>query len=428
MPSETVMDNVEQRSFGVNVEELPKNFLEAIKVTKSLGVRYLWIDALCIIQDSGEDWSREAGKMASVYAGAKVVLSLLDASSSTAGFLSPNRVPLGAVNDVYVVQKAFREIYDYLEGCPLTTRGWCMQERLLAPAVLHFGEERMFWECLKTFASEDGKEVNGWSTGHVMGLFISVRVRMGTSSDHQWKDWYTLVEEYTTRNFTFSKDKLPAIAGAAALFQEKPTPATYVAGLWKEDIARGLLWGAHYSHVPGRKVWGYSSADKCSELFVPPDQERQRAPSWSWAALDGQVDHWALRIGPGEDWYEVLSVTTEGAENALTQQNVSGSVRIRGPMEHMLYHPPEPNGSVGFLTFAGKEGPEAKKFNGCVLDLDRMQPRTCWALIACRSNRDRFMLVLEERGDGSFKRIGFCTAYGVEFGPKRFAKREVLIT
>lgn len=431
IPSITIKDNVEQRSTtGINTEGLPKNFRDAIEVTKALGVRYLWIDALCIIQDSPEDWSKEAGKMATVYAGAKIVISLLDAGSSTAGFLNPDRVPLAIVNDLYAVQKVFPQIYEYLEGCPLTTRGWCMQERLLAPTLLHIGKERMFWECLKNFVSEDGTEESGQSTGHVMGLFIALRARMGNSSEHQWKDWYTLIEEYTTRQFTFTIDKFPAIAGAAEFFQSGTKSATYVAGLWKEDIQRGLLWGAHYYHVPGRKLWGYSSADKCNELFEPPLQQKQRAPSWSWAALDGQIDHWSNRIGPGENWYEVLDVTVEG-ENELARQNVSGSIRIRGPVAHMSYNLPKPGGSVGFLTFVNEgkgEDQGAVEFNGCILDLDRMNPRTCWALIATGSNQNRYMLVLEEREDGSFKRIGFCTAYNVNYDPKRFSMREVLIT
>ncbi|KAK1963005.1 hypothetical protein LY78DRAFT_562375, partial [Colletotrichum sublineola] len=92
--------------------------------------------------------------------------------------------------------------------------------------------------------------------------------------------WYQLVEEYTTRKLTFGADKLPALAGLAALFKSllhSNSLPTYVAGLWREDIANGLIWGAKYNHVNGqRRHFGYTPSDL-------------RAPSWSWASVDGEV-------------------------------------------------------------------------------------------------------------------------------------------
>ncbi|KAK8103123.1 hypothetical protein PG984_016269 [Apiospora sp. TS-2023a] len=90
IPSSTVTSNLATRiKHGLPLDQLPRNFLDALAVTRALGLRYLWIDSLCIIQDSPSDWSVEAGKMALVYAGAAVVVSALEARASTVGFLHP---------------------------------------------------------------------------------------------------------------------------------------------------------------------------------------------------------------------------------------------------------------------------------------------------------------------------------------------------
>ncbi|KAI1764625.1 HET-domain-containing protein [Hypoxylon sp. FL1150] len=427
--SVTTRANKAARKDTMSFDDLPQNFQDAIHVTQALGIRYLWIDALCIIQDSKEDWSREAAKMHSVYAGALVVISALDAPASTAGFLKPNRVPLAILDDRYAVQKVFQELNDYLVECPLIGRGWCMQERLLANPILHIGKEQMFWECRTEFTCEDGKKYSGLSDGHVMAEFMSTRKRIGLAAaqgdELDFKTWYQLLEEYGTRNFTMSSDKLPALAGAAALFKSTKPGATYVAGLWKEDIARGLLWCAHYYHMPGRKVWGISSTDKISLLTRPPEK---RAPSWSWAALDGHIDFWALRTNGFI--VEVLDVVMSVGENELTAAFPSGTVTLRGPATRMFYHAPEdPSRDVGTLTFRKVDPPKDKSvaLSGCVMDLDRHTSRFCWAVIMSKSNDSWYSLVLGKRPDGTYRRIGMCTAHCVEVDPERFETRDIQI-
>lgn len=427
--SVTTVANKAARKDNINFDELPQNFKDGIHVTRALGIKYLWIDALCIIQDSREDWFREAAKMHSVYAGASVVISALDAPASTAGFLKPDRVPLAVLNDEYAVQKVFQELNDYLLECPLVGRGWCMQERLLANPILHIGKEQMFWECHTEFSCEDGRKYTGESDGHVMAEFMATRKRIGVAAaqgrELDFKTWYQLLEEYGTRSFTVSSDKLPALAGAAALFKSTKPAATYVAGLWKEDIARGLLWCAHYDHMPGRKVWGISSVDRISVLTRPPEE---RAPSWSWAALDGHIDFWALRTSGFV--VEVLDVAMSAGENEITAAFPSGTVTLRGLATRMFYHAPEdPKYDVGTLTFKKVDSPEdnSAALSGCVMDIDRQTPRFCWVVLMSKSNGSWYLLVLGRRPDGKFRRIGMCTAHNVEVDPKRFETQDVQI-
>ncbi|KAI5856202.1 HET-domain-containing protein [Durotheca rogersii] len=430
IPSVTTLANKMARFAAMNEDDLPRNFRDAIEVARALGIRYLWIDALCIIQDSKADWLREAGKMGTVYAGASVVISALDSTVSTAGFLKPNRVPLAILNDHYAVQKVFPDLYDYLLQCPLVQRGWCMQERLLAPHILHFGGEQMFWECYSDFKCEDGMNFSGESSGHVMAKFMAIRKHIGTSAaqanELQWQAWYQLLEEYTTRNFTVFSDKLPALAGAASLFKSTKPAATYVAGLWKEDIARGLLWGAHYDHMPGRKVWGISPTDTIVELSRPP---AKRAPSWSWAALDGQIDFWALRINGFIA--EVLEVEMGIGDNVLTEAFPEGTLRLRGAVAQMTYLKPSvgPRSDVGMLTFGQDDtcDDETAILGGCVMDLDRQSSRICWVMIMARSNDSWYLLVLDKRDDGSYRRVGMATSYSVRVDPARFEMEDIRI-
>ncbi|OTB18675.1 hypothetical protein K445DRAFT_19277 [Daldinia sp. EC12] len=428
IPSITTTVNLKARTSGMNIDELPQNFIDAIQVTRALGLKYLWIDALCIIQDSKSDWGQEAGRMYSVYAGASVVISVLNSAGSTKGFLKPNRAPLAVISDEYAVQKVYPDINEYLVDCPLNGRGWCMQERLLAKRVLHFGKEQMFWECLTDFKCEDGKNFTGDSDGHFVAQFLRIRKQIGVAASQgvelDWKAWYQLLEEYTTRRFTIFTDKLPAVVGAAALFKSTKPNATYIAGLWREDIGRGLLWCAHYYHAPGRKVWGISTTDEISELTKPP---RKRAPSWSWASLDGALDFWALRIGGFV--IEVLDVAMD-SEKEATHGYPDGIVKLKGRIAQMFYHPPEDNRyDVGVLTFEQTDTPNFRSgpINSCVMDLDRRTPRACWPLLMTESPTDKYLLVLHKREDGSYRRVGMSNAHWREVDPVRFRMEEIQI-
>lgn len=70
------------------IENLPQTFLDAVLLTGGLGLRYLWVDSLCILQDSREDWAHEAPLMASVYGNAYVTIAADAAKNTNAGFLT----------------------------------------------------------------------------------------------------------------------------------------------------------------------------------------------------------------------------------------------------------------------------------------------------------------------------------------------------
>jgi hypothetical protein len=150
----TTQDNIGQRLEGFSLSELPKTFQDAVKVTRELGVLYLWIDSLCIIQygDNGEDWKRESSQMESVFSHAYCTIAATAAVHSNAGFLR-RAVNLGYV---YVQDASGKQFYisadidDFdndVGKAQLNTRAWVLQEGVLARRTIHFSANQTYWEC-----------------------------------------------------------------------------------------------------------------------------------------------------------------------------------------------------------------------------------------------------------------------------------------
>lgn len=341
-------------------DQLPQTFADAFQVALALGVEYLWIDSLCIIQDSPEDWAREAGHMAAVYENAYLVISADAAENCQAGFLSaPARkigpsaaVPLnwnGVHWDICVREKGslMRQLPVHgwhpqlrivraaitdnimstesavlFDGSPkeddgvmpkelkpisgisttrLSTRGWVMQERLLSTRTLHFGPAELGWECRARIACEC--------------TATSIRTRRGAAlmkGAVERGDWEKLVKEYTRTQLSVRTDRLPALGGLAMVFErEKGLQGGegYIAGLWRGNLGGGLLW-----HLSDSAVVDH---------IVAPSLGRDYAPSWSWASRAAPVQYAAVSKGRISDSFRILD--TNGGD--ATTPNPYGSRR-----------------------------------------------------------------------------------------------------
>lgn len=148
----TYADNISQRKERIGYEDLPASFQDAVRVTRALGVRYLWIDSLCIIQEDREDWAAEAGRMEDVFSHAYCTIAASSASSSLAGFLGSRRprdaimlsTPAGP--PLYLAE----HIDDFrtdVENSVLSSRGWVLQERALSRRTIYFTSTQVYWEC-----------------------------------------------------------------------------------------------------------------------------------------------------------------------------------------------------------------------------------------------------------------------------------------
>lgn len=318
-------DLLDERLRGIPMAEMPRNFRDAIVVTRMLGIRYLWIDSLCIIQDSSEDWLQESAKMGEIYKNSLITIAATKAHESAAGFLSNRsaevachlQIERGLTIPVYVRPKI--EWYSSAEIVgPLSRRGWVLQERLLPLRILHFGGQQMMWQCrtkslAEAFCDNDHapeEQIPGIIEGSLRTAFhakisslsnnnnnnnnnaeedhafraeiaqsssssslvalphekISSSFKEAENNNNIYEQWYKLIGIYTKLALTNPTDKLAAVAGIAQQVQLR-TGDTYLAGLWKSNIGRGLQW---FSNPP-------------SNLVRPSSPQ---APSWSWAALN----------------------------------------------------------------------------------------------------------------------------------------------
>ena len=180
---QTSDENIDQHKGGIAFSELPRTFQDVVQITRSLGIRYIWIDSLCIIQDNKEDWANESSKMANIYENCYLNISATGSSDSSGGCFGDrwltNRarvypqkfefdpwiwtitnLPLSIrINSQPIhlfirpsLGEAHRNFLDlYPEGdsvitAPLLHRGWDFQERVLSPRTIHFHSAELIWE------------------------------------------------------------------------------------------------------------------------------------------------------------------------------------------------------------------------------------------------------------------------------------------
>ncbi|RKK88459.1 hypothetical protein BFJ69_g314 [Fusarium oxysporum] len=155
--------NLEEFRRSAPISRLPKTFKEAITVARRLSIKYLWIDSLCIIQDSPEDWARESLQMHQVYANSACTISATASEGPDEGLFRSRIVQetlIGHIKVQFADGKPRRfDVWDQdhmqrLTQGPLTDRGWVFQERILSPRVLHFAKTQAVWECFEMHKSE----------------------------------------------------------------------------------------------------------------------------------------------------------------------------------------------------------------------------------------------------------------------------------
>ncbi|KIX95821.1 uncharacterized protein Z520_08529 [Fonsecaea multimorphosa CBS 102226] len=328
---------------GVEVGTLCKTFQDAVTVTKrfwdEFAVRYLWIDSLCIIQDSAEDWRHESANMGDIYQNAFCTLAATAAADGSRGFFSHRDARVVSPCAIPVVPKGGdggekRSIYycvdheDWAKNVsqgPLNGRSWVLQERLLSPRVLHFGADQLYWECSGLEASEafpagfaDGMGEQFKQLLPFSGLPASVRSPSPSPSPSRgrlWPNrsgsgnlrgpygiWDQVMETYSAGKLSRRTDRLVALSGIARKLQRRLIPHDmYLAGLWKQDLPFELLWDVREvpsspPSPPSPRSYPRSSPHKpdasirVSEVGGEGDHDNPYvAPSWSWASRAATV-------------------------------------------------------------------------------------------------------------------------------------------
>jgi hypothetical protein len=269
---------------------MPATLREAAQVVHDLGIRYLWVDALCILQGGSDDveahadWKRESAGMAKVFGNAYLTI-VAAGSSDCGGGLIPE--PIWTMAERVTGES---ESVVSFGRQPLFTRAWAQQEWLLSSRLLVFTDTRMHFVC------------NVWEAParHASHKLRLPDLRAGPYD----KNWKTILIDFSARNLTRPSDKLPAISGLAKLYSDiaDGTLGDYYAGLWQAHLVKDLVWrvdepGRHYA------MW-FPLTNRLGRSIV---NSRPRAPSWSWAAVDGPISF----IGKGPIFATVIHCYTE---------------------------------------------------------------------------------------------------------------------
>jgi hypothetical protein len=280
---------------GISWCDLPRSFQDAVTITRRLGIRYLWIDSLCIIQDDKEDWEVESAKMAEVYENAYLVIAATGAANGNEGCFLRREIDQEVSFTNSDGNKSSLSIRRRLEHAdfnhpiiwhprappsPLLKRGWVYQERLLAHRIIHFYRAELVWECKTNNWCECG-HLDRFSRFNPRKFFID---SLDYKSDlatiehaNTWKiyqHWTEIVRHFASRDLTYKSDRLAALSGLASKVQI-PKLGRYLAGLWECHLLQGLQWYMVYE----KKTTEESAA------YV--------APTWSWASLSLDVLRWS---------------------------------------------------------------------------------------------------------------------------------------
>ncbi|KAL1793654.1 hypothetical protein ACET3X_008636 [Alternaria dauci] len=347
----TLTDNLQSHMEGIDVDTLPRTLFDAVHVARAFGLRYLWIDALCIIQDDVQDWMDQIPRMSSIYQGAELVISAQGASNVKEGFLSlapAANAPLKRIEVPFhmsdgtsrVVKLSIREretrysnvpahhssrpmvgddvdIDDLL--VPLTTRAWVFQETFLARRILYATPSELAWECsnherCECRVSPSGSatlralEFDDYGSTRTLGQIIRAdSLRSAEKSPgSKLKLWAEVVRRYSDKNLTKWTDRLAAIQGVVqALAQAMPgdfDTENYIFGLWKPNLERYMLWNRH-PRTPGD-----------SEITATL---RQIAPSWSWVTNFGGVMYYDSVFEPNVQIHTHVIRIERGESNTL---------------------------------------------------------------------------------------------------------------
>jgi hypothetical protein len=271
--------------------------------------------------------------MASVYSNAFLMLSATGSSMDADGLFTQRTTPsyqsFGYVHHnakgtfyAFSISKQgalFPGNYRLLSDEPLSQYGWALQERYLSPRILHFCSTQLMFECYGHFATEDGFRMQGRiDTLHQDTKPERTKQKLSGEPGGR-RLWQDILQNYCRRTLSRPSDKLPALSNLARIVQEQ-TGDTYVAGLWRSKLMEGLIWQAT-GHASGM-------------TSEPPEY---RAPSWSWASIDGPFGSFTLGLGADAgDWVELATVLN--CEVALKGKNpyggvASASLKLRVPLE-----------------------------------------------------------------------------------------------
>ncbi|KAL9131519.1 MAG: hypothetical protein Q9175_006749, partial [Cornicularia normoerica] len=338
--TKTTEENIQTRKNSFLVSELPKTIQDAIRLTRSLGIPYIWVDAMCI--PPGVDWNYEASRMHVVYGNAHVTLAACSSIKSTDGLFRSRQawqyqIKAYRLSRTYWLANLDMPLKEIRLRTPLFKRAWTLQEERLSPRILYLCGQRMYWSCLLSQQTEmgsskrpqpfEGPDTLEWLR-HPQKFLETRRVQDEHDLHEQWLE---LVKAYTRRSMYDCGDRLPAMSGLAAQYistyadGETVRGEEYFAGLWRRTFAQDLAWSVQYAKAPSNSLY-----------YV--------APTWSWASVplcsDVTTQH---KVEPIGDRFKLLELSQLGKEgqsdkvlDVVRRRASIKSVKVSGPVRRFI--------------------------------------------------------------------------------------------
>ncbi|KAF1965596.1 hypothetical protein BU23DRAFT_627281, partial [Bimuria novae-zelandiae CBS 107.79] len=251
---------LEQSGSAVDYVYLPRTIQDAIQVTSQLGYSFLWVDALCIVQDDAEEFNAEIAKMPDIYSGAVVTIAASAANSAADGFLQKRDAERN--KNVYLIDRLCR----------------AFQEHALSARILQYCHRQLRFLCEHRDGNCYTHRKDEWSHFDYFTFATDVYHPM-TRSDwfSHFQFWKCAIESYCRRNLTYPRDRVLGISGIATRLQKFHGGDVYVAGHWISKQSQDLLWWAKGSRFDR----GYGRVHGDPEWL---------APSWAWTSVTRAVE------------------------------------------------------------------------------------------------------------------------------------------
>jgi len=320
---------------GIAVSTLRATFKDMADLTWRLGVRLMWIDCMCIIQDDTKDWRNESALMGKVYANSWLNVSANARDASSSGLyaercvsrnLAHFRTRYDASGEATTwTVTSMDEWWDEVEDVPVNKRAWVLQERVLSPRIVHMSSNQVLWECRQLQASEylpDGDPKYKESSNSYTKMKRICYGNRDKDQDNVFADWERLVYHYTYCGLTFETDRLIALSGIASMVQKR-TQCDYLAGMWRKSLPIGLLW----------RKWMPTATETAAKTMTNVDgSPKYVAPSWSWASAITSTDWTRCK---GNSW---ICATVRRYEMSLANPAdkfgavLAGMIELRAPL------------------------------------------------------------------------------------------------
>jgi Heterokaryon incompatibility protein (HET) len=423
----TTVDNEAQHRKNIDIAKFPTTIRDAIGVCRDIGIGYLWVDALCILQNSAE-WSIEASNMGKIYGLSAFTLAISSSTNSNEGFLQKRDAEAfdtESVGKATIAQTGIQIPHKSLESikntCPLDSRGWAFQEERLSPRIMHWTAHGIFWTCLSGTCAETKAEFLPHERGHETSRFQNFQQAefdvLGNGQSRAIQidyAWLKLIEDYSTRDFTFRYDRLPALSGVVGKYfaeiSKTEDEEKYVAGLWLHSLYKGLLWTVR----EGTR----GASDKMISWF-------DVASSWSWASIPPEKGiRYSSRFGRSA--CRILSheiqLASKDQFGAILSAKICLKARLR-PLVHLERKIEWPNNEskdeTGHPSFADTEG-SVYAFDQeggrvllshdvrtpIVIHLDYEIPSDLTSCYCFEVNRKGLLLLKKLEGHNEYERIG----------------------